>query len=155
MNGKLPRISPSAGYHLTKQQPSLMTGSFSISTIRIIPRRSIDTISSVSRNSLLIVAYTERPEGIRLISARELTPAEREAYEEAEPEMSDELRSEYDLKNLRVRKLGPDRKNFGGTIRLEPDVAEVFPDADSVNEALRFLIRVTKENQASRHDTTR
>jgi len=65
----------------------------------------------------------------------------------AETEM-DELRPEYDLKSLRVRRLGPGRKSFGGSvIRLEPDVAEVFPDADSVNEALRFLIRVTKENK--------
>jgi len=67
-----------------------------------------------------------------------------------ETEMDDELRPEYDLKNLRVRKLGPGRKSFGGSVvRLEPDVAEVFPDADSVNEALRFLIRVTKENKLS------
>lgn len=52
------------------------------------------------------------------------------------------------LTSLRVRRLGPARKTFGGSIvRLEPDVAEVFPDADSVNEALRFLIRVTKENK--------
>ena len=60
----------------------------------------------------------------------------------------DELRSEYDLKAMKVRKLGPGRKRFGDIIRLEPDVAEAFPDADSVNEALRFLIRVTKENQS-------
>jgi hypothetical protein len=65
-----------------------------------------------------------------------------------EAEMEDELRAEYDLKGLSVRKLGPGRKNFGGSVvRLEPDVAEVFPDAESVNEALRFLIRVTKENK--------
>jgi hypothetical protein len=65
-----------------------------------------------------------------------------------ETEIDDELRAEYDLKSLRVRKLGPGRKNFGGSVvRLEPDVAEVFPDAESVNEALRFLIRVTKENK--------
>jgi hypothetical protein len=65
-------------------------------------------------------------------------------------EMDDELRPEYDLKNLRVRKLGPARKSFGGSvIRLEPDVAVIFPDAESVNEALRFLIRITKENQPS------
>jgi hypothetical protein len=63
-----------------------------------------------------------------------------------ETDMSDELRPEYDLRDLRVRKLGPGRKSFGGVIRLEPDVAEVFPDAESVNEALRFLIRITKEN---------
>ena len=67
-----------------------------------------------------------------------------------ETEMDDELRPEYDLKSLRVRRLGPGRKSFGGSvIRLEPDVAEVFPDAESVNEALRFLIRVTKENKPS------
>jgi len=63
---------------------------------------------------------------------------------------NDELRPEYDLKSLRVRRLGPGRKSFGGSVvRLEPDVAEVFPDADSVNEALRFLIRVTRENKPS------
>ena len=62
-------------------------------------------------------------------------------------EMDDELRPEYDLKSLRVRRLGPGRKSFGSVVRLEPDVAEVFPDADSVNEALRFLIRITKENK--------
>jgi hypothetical protein len=71
-----------------------------------------------------------------------------------ETEMDDELRPEYDLKSLRVRRLGPGRKSFGGSvIRLEPDVAEVFPDAESVNEALRFLIRVTKENKPSVRDT--
>ena len=71
-----------------------------------------------------------------------------------ETEIDDELRSEYDLKSLRVRRLGPGRKSFGGAVvRLEPDVAEVFPDAEAVNEALRFLIRVTKENKASVDDT--
>lgn len=64
-----------------------------------------------------------------------------------EPEPTDELRPEYDLRSLRVRKLGIGRKSFSGTIRLEPDVAEVFPDADSVNQALRFLIRITQEKQ--------
>lgn len=66
--------------------------------------------------------------------------------------MNDELLSEYDLRSLRVRKLGPGRKSFDGTIRLEPDVAAVFPDADSVNETLRFLIRIAKEKQPSLHD---
>lgn len=70
-----------------------------------------------------------------------------------EPPTNDELRPEYDLASLRVRKLGPGRKKFGDTVRLEPDVAEVFPDADSVNEALRFLIRVTKEKNPDLHDT--
>ena len=60
-------------------------------------------------------------------------------------EIDDELRPEYDLRSLRVRRLGQKRESFGGSVvRLEPVVAEVFPDAESVNEALRFLIRITK-----------
>ncbi|HLO89333.1 MAG TPA: hypothetical protein VK203_30595 [Nostocaceae cyanobacterium] len=63
-------------------------------------------------------------------------------------EMEDDLRPEYDLKSLQVRRLGAGRKSFGGlTVRLEPDVAEMFPSADAVNEALRLLMRVMKENQ--------
>jgi len=57
---------------------------------------------------------------------------------------NDELRSEYDLTRLRVRRLGPGRKRFGDFVRLEPDVAKAFPDAGSVNKALRSLIRVPK-----------
>ncbi|MFB2920423.1 hypothetical protein [Aerosakkonema funiforme] len=65
-----------------------------------------------------------------------------------ETDMEDELRSEYDLRSLRVRKLGPARQSFGGvTVHLEADVAEIFPDSVAVNEALRFLIRIMKDNK--------
>jgi hypothetical protein len=66
-------------------------------------------------------------------------------------ELEDELRSEYDLKSLRVRRVGPARIGFGGQhfVQLAPDVADVFPNSESVNEALRFLIRVTRENKSS------
>lgn len=68
-------------------------------------------------------------------------------------EMEDDLRAEYDLKQLHVRRLGSGRKSFGSTtVRLEPDVAEMFPDADAVNQALRFLIRVTRDDQTSRSE---
>jgi hypothetical protein len=41
-------------------------------------------------------------------------------------DLEDELLSEYDLKSLRVRKLGSGRKSFGSeVIRLKPDVADV------------------------------
>jgi hypothetical protein len=64
-------------------------------------------------------------------------------------EMENKLRVEYGLKSLQVRRLGSGRKSFGGvTIRLEPDVAEIFPNADAANEALQFLIRVMRDNQA-------
>ena len=63
----------------------------------------------------------------------------------------DDLLPEYDLEKLRVRGIGPIRKSVGGktVIQLDPDVAEVFPDAASVNEVLRFLIRITKANNAA------
>lgn len=59
----------------------------------------------------------------------------------------DTMQDEYNLKSLRIRRVGPDRKQFGGVlVGLEPDVAAVFPNAAAVNEALRFLIKITKEN---------
>ncbi|HZS48240.1 MAG TPA: hypothetical protein VFC63_24435 [Blastocatellia bacterium] len=73
--------------------------------------------------------------------------------DKTELEINDDLRPEYDLRTLRVRKVGPGRRSFGEMIRLDPDVAAVFPDAASVNEALRFLIRITKENKPENQDT--
>lgn len=58
----------------------------------------------------------------------------------------DDLRPEYDFHSLRLVARGPGRKKPGEvTVSLAPDVAEVFPDADSVNEALRFLMRITEK----------
>ena len=61
----------------------------------------------------------------------------------------DELRPEYDLRNLRVRKFGPARKQFGPFVKLEPDVAAVFPDTESVNKALQRLIQDREENKST------
>jgi hypothetical protein len=62
-------------------------------------------------------------------------------------EQNDQLRSEYDLSQLQVRRLGPGRRQFDGkVVRLEPDVAAVFHDAEAVNEALRLLIKVAQSN---------
>lgn len=64
---------------------------------------------------------------------------------EAEPEMEDdELRPEYDFSRLngRVRGKYVERYEAGtNLVLLEPDVAAAFPDARSVNEALRLLMR--------------
>ncbi len=65
-----------------------------------------------------------------------------------ETDMDDELRPEYDLGSMQVRRVGPERESFGRlAVRIEPDVAEIFPDAGSVNEALRLLIRITREGK--------
>ena len=62
----------------------------------------------------------------------------------SDPDLQDDLRPEYDFQSLRVVKRGPGRKAPADhTVHLAPDVAEVFPDSASVNEALRFLMRIT------------
>jgi hypothetical protein len=61
-------------------------------------------------------------------------------------DMDDDLRPEYDLKRLRVRRVGPGRATSDQHgVLLDPDVAAVFPDSQAVNEAPRFLIRVSKQ----------
>ncbi len=55
-------------------------------------------------------------------------------------------RSPQDLKDNYVRKVEDiHKKTEGLTVFLEPDVAEMFPSSEAVNEALRFLIRVTSK----------
>ena len=57
------------------------------------------------------------------------------------------MREEYDFANMK----GGVRGKYAGafektavTVLLDPDVAEVFPDSQSVNEALRTLARVLR-----------
>jgi len=60
-------------------------------------------------------------------------------------EMNDELRPEYDLSQLKggVRgKYASKYKEGTNLILLSPDVAEVFKDNESVNEALRLLMKI-------------
>lgn len=60
-------------------------------------------------------------------------------------EERDELRPEYDISELKGRVRGKHHEAAqAGTnlVLLEPDVAEAFPDAKSVNEALRMLAKV-------------
>lgn len=65
---------------------------------------------------------------------------------ESEPE-EDELRPEYDLSQLegRVRGKYAERYRAGvKLVQLEPDVAAAFPDAKTVNETLRLLIKLAQ-----------
>ena len=62
-------------------------------------------------------------------------------------EPRDELRREYDLSKLKGGVRGKYIARYrAGTnlVLLSPDVAEHFPDEQSVNTALRTLIRVAK-----------
>lgn len=59
----------------------------------------------------------------------------------------DDLREEYDLSKLKNRVRGKYVERFQqGTnlVLLEPEVAEAFPDSEAVNNALRMLMQVAK-----------
>jgi hypothetical protein len=66
--------------------------------------------------------------------------------------LRDELRREYDLSELEggVRGKYTTRYQAGtNLVLLSPDVAEHFPDEQSVNTALRKLIHVAKAKRIS------
>ena len=63
----------------------------------------------------------------------------------AVPNTSDDLRPEYDLSKLTggVRGKYYERATAGTTlVLLDRDVAEAFPDGQTINQALRALIKV-------------
>ncbi len=53
----------------------------------------------------------------------------------------DEMGDEYDFSNGRPNPYAARMKEHGRLILLAPDLYEVFPDSDSVNEALRLLMK--------------
>ena len=65
----------------------------------------------------------------------------------------DELRKEYDLKALKAGVRGKYyRRYLSGTnlVLLDPDLADVFPDAKAVNDALRALVNVADKRVRGR-----
>ena len=67
-------------------------------------------------------------------------------------DLEDELRPEYDETVLRngVRGKYYERYRQGtNLVLLDPDVAKAFPDAETVNNALRLLMKVAKTSTSS------
>lgn len=60
--------------------------------------------------------------------------------------MNDDLEPEYDFTQYKVRRVGEGRRLMN-QIKLDIDVARVFPDSEAVNEALRTLIRITEQHK--------
>lgn len=65
---------------------------------------------------------------------------------------ADELRAEYELTANQLRE--GSRGKYAGhyaagvnIVRLDPDVAAVFPDSESVNEALRALADIIRRSE--------
>ena len=64
----------------------------------------------------------------------------------------DDMRSSYNLEKLKGHVRGKHYESVqSGTnlVLLEPDVAEAFPDASSVNEALRMLAKVASRKSGT------
>ena len=64
------------------------------------------------------------------------------------PEMQDELRPEYDVRELLkngVRgKYAASYREGTNLVRLATDVASAFPNEEAVNEALRLVLQLTR-----------
>jgi len=69
---------------------------------------------------------------------------------ESNQELEDELRPEYDFSKMKggVRGKYIERYKAGTNIvLLDPDVAQVFPTSDAVNEALRLLMQIAQRQK--------
>ncbi len=63
---------------------------------------------------------------------------------DVEPVDADEILPEYDLTNGVRGKYAARYAEGTNLVRLDPDVAKVFPDSASVNEALRALVKIVE-----------
>lgn len=65
----------------------------------------------------------------------------------ASTEPDDNMLEEYDFSKGVRGKYVNRFKEGSNIVVLSPDVAEVFTDSESVNEALRTLIKITRESK--------
>lgn len=68
---------------------------------------------------------------------------------ESDRRESDEMRPEYDFRGGVRGKYHKEYVKGTNVVLLEPDVAAVFHDSESVNQALRVLIRAAGQIQPS------
>jgi Ribonuclease toxin, BrnT, of type II toxin-antitoxin system len=101
----------------------------------------------------LTVAHTDRREKVRIISARKATVRNGDFMKkEADSEMDDDLRPEYDFSQLARGVQGKYVERYrSGTnlVLLDADVAKAFPNEDAVNGALRLLMQIAQRQPAN------
>lgn len=63
---------------------------------------------------------------------------------------NDELLAEYDLdySKSKPNRFAEKYNRMKITVMLDADVADDFPSSEAVNEALRFLVRITKKHKS-------
>jgi hypothetical protein len=61
--------------------------------------------------------------------------------------LPDDMRPEYDFSHGVRGKYAEQYRSGTNVVLLEPDVAQAFPDAKSVNDALRALLAIARRTQ--------
>ena len=61
----------------------------------------------------------------------------------------DEIGPEYDLSKSRPNPYAERYAQGTNLVRLDPDVAKVFPDSTAVNDALRALVKIIEERSSA------
>ena len=84
-------------------------------------------------------------------SAHEKQRREKGENTKMKMDKNDELLPEYDLdySKSKPNRFAAKYQQMQRTVVLDSDIADKFPSSESVNEALRFLVRVTQENQSA------
>ena len=106
-----------------------------------------------------MVCHTEKRETIRIISARKATKGERELSMKKDKGLDkDELRAEYkrsDFPAGLVRGKYTERmRESSNIVVLRPEVAQVFPNEDAVNNALLSLIELAQRSTGGKQGTS-
>jgi hypothetical protein len=65
------------------------------------------------------------------------------------------MRKEYDFSNARPNKYAKRYAEGTNIIVIDPDLAEFFPDSESVNAALRALVSIFPQNRPKRKSKKR
>jgi hypothetical protein len=95
---------------------------------------------------VLVVAHLDFDDTIRILSARKATRPERRAYERDQPYVRDpDMRDEYDFSSGVRGKYAKRYAAGSNVVVLDSDVAKVFPDSKSVNDALRAIADIAKK----------
>jgi uncharacterized DUF497 family protein len=105
------------------------------------------TIGESAEQEILVVVHTERDNQIRIISAREATRGEGKSM--SENNNAEEMLPEYDFSKGIRGKYAKEYSKGANVVLLSPDVAEAFPTAESVNDALRALMNIARQNVAA------
>jgi hypothetical protein len=100
--------------------------------IRPIEEFRFLTMGYSKKQRLIVVAHTERDGKDNMSQGNN-------------PEPKEEMREEYDFSSGVRGKYYKQYMKGTNVVLLEPDVAEVFRDSESVNQALRVLISIAKK----------